>query len=54
MLIGPSVDEVSHSNLTAGEALCERIFNTRSLHLNEFGVRMHKYEPLARSIAREN
>ena len=53
MLIGPSVDEVSHSNLTAGEALCERIFNTRSLHLNEFGVRMHKYEPLARSIARE-
>ena len=29
-----SVDEVSHSHLNAGEALGERIMNTRSLHLN--------------------
>ena len=28
-----------------GEALGKRIINTHSLHLNEFGVRMHKYHP---------
>ena len=36
-----SVYEVSHMHLNAGEAFGERIINTRSLHLNEFGVRVH-------------
>ena len=36
-----SVYDVSSSNLNAGEALGKRIDNTQSLHVNEFGVRMH-------------
>ena len=33
----------------ASEAIGERRINTRSLHLNEFGVRIHKYHTLVPS-----